>query len=96
MLPLFTSCQGPDGAGSETCQKSPHPEVWAGIGLARVLPAHCVTLGRTRPFLVTGGFIRNPRLLTRGGASGSVPLWVGKRSSLRYVGYWALGERDGG
>lgn len=98
MLPLFTSCWGPDGAGSGTCQKSPHSEVWAGVGSTCAVPAHSVTLGSTRPFLVTRGLIHNQRLLTKRGASSSVPFWVGKCSkseASRVLGSggdrWGLG-----
>lgn len=47
MLPLFTCCQGPDGAGSGTCQQSPL-QVWAASASACAAPACCVTLGSTR------------------------------------------------
>lgn len=80
MLPLFTCCQGPDGAGSGTCQQSPL-QGWAAVGSACAVSACCVTLGSTHPLLVTRGLIRNPGLLTD-----SVPSWVGKHSKSQTCG----------
>lgn len=89
MVPLLTCCQGPDGAGSGTCQQSPL-QVWAAVGSACAVSARCVTLGSTHPLLVTGGLIRNPGLRTN-----SVPLRVGKHSKSQACGVLGSGGSGG-
>lgn len=46
MLPLFTSCQSPDGVAQGPARIL-RPEVWAAVGSACAEPVHYVTLDST-------------------------------------------------